>query len=610
MNTFNPLAHVWPLTRALGGTRQDIATEGACGALMNIPFYVEFLNWKLSCGTSDSILMRNLYIVLQSVETIAMLRVLAILHVSVTIPHRWLSGKCGDFSEHDFGLYDMGLTVDLLEDAFSQIENDGKLILNEEFMMNIFCPIMDKIPPFQEYLQHMFEEKRTFALGSRKDNDRWLPFDELIAELFYPSVDYIRQSNEIACELAAVVAATFLTEFRDTNKATSASLSSIGGVRSAANVSEEDRKATMMMKASTSISESVHASSTVGLVISGTIRLDNVTAEGQTRANNDFGRGIESLVTGRGKAGKLTERVLGTFHILPKELQQSLVAFGKSHAPAARRQFDSALKEQDDARRRKEEIALERKLNEAQSEFIVAIYFHEQFHSPRCWRTVEEAGENFSALESEGQRLKGVKEQILIRYLGLGWKEAHHPWSKEGKVFSSSHLLTHLISVVIPLEQKLHVPDEPPINLPRPPELQTLGTKSTLLESATIANQEKIDKFKRDAYAERECREKAGKGDRWYEMQRTIMPNVDSSLVGFKIEMLFSYTETDGSTFLNWCHGRVTKIVNEKNRTVQITWDEECLSEGDLKLSKHKLMKSKWNPRNTTNGGWREYLTK
>ncbi len=73
MNVFNPLSHVWPLTRAIGGSCQDLATECSCGALMNIPFCVEFLNWKLSCGTSDSILMKNLCIVLQSVETIAML---------------------------------------------------------------------------------------------------------------------------------------------------------------------------------------------------------------------------------------------------------------------------------------------------------------------------------------------------------------------------------------------------------------------------------------------------------------------------------------------------------------------------------------------------------
>ncbi len=104
---------------------------------------------------------------------------------------------------------------------------------------------------------------------------------------------------------------------------------------------------------------------------------------------------------------------------------------------------------------------------------------------------------------------------------------------------------------MIPLEQNLCVPDEPSINPPQHPEIQTLGTKSTLLESVTIENKDKIDKIKRDAYAEHEHREEAGEKDCWYEMQRSIMPDVDSSLVGFKIEMLFNYTETDGSTFLN-----------------------------------------------------------
>ncbi len=74
-------------------------------------------------------------------------------------------------------------------------------------------------------------------------------------------------------------------------------------------------------------------------------------------------------------------------------------------------------------------------------------------------------------------------------------------------------------------------------------------------------------KFKRDAYVEHEQRQEAGVGDRWYEMQRNIMPSVDSSLVRFKIEMLFSYMGPDGSTFLlNGCHGLVTKVVNKKNK--------------------------------------------
>jgi hypothetical protein len=42
--------------------------------------------------------------------------------------------------------------------------------------------------------------------------------------------------------------------------------------------------------ASNSVSEANHASSMVGLKLSGTIRLDHLFAKGQTRHNNDFGR--------------------------------------------------------------------------------------------------------------------------------------------------------------------------------------------------------------------------------------------------------------------------------------------------------------------------------
>lgn len=60
----------------------------------------------------------------------------------------------------------------------------------------------------------------------------------------------------------------------------------------------------------------------------------------------------------------------------------------------------------------------------------------------------------------------------------------------------------HLLSVAIQLEKKLAMPDEPPFNLPKSPEIQPLGTIFTLLESVTIANQEKINNFKRDVYTE------------------------------------------------------------------------------------------------------------
>jgi hypothetical protein len=42
----------------------------------------------------------------------------------------------------------MGRTVDLMEEAFEKIENDEEMMLDEEFMMNIFEPIVDQVEQF------------------------------------------------------------------------------------------------------------------------------------------------------------------------------------------------------------------------------------------------------------------------------------------------------------------------------------------------------------------------------------------------------------------------------------------------------------------------------
>jgi hypothetical protein len=66
MRTYNRKAHHYQIARALGGTRQDVGSEGAMAAFMNIPFFVEFLDWQLSCGTGDGILIKkNLFSILQ-----------------------------------------------------------------------------------------------------------------------------------------------------------------------------------------------------------------------------------------------------------------------------------------------------------------------------------------------------------------------------------------------------------------------------------------------------------------------------------------------------------------------------------------------------------------
>ena len=46
-----------------------------------------------------------------------------------------------ELAEFQFGVWDMGQIVDLMEDAFEKNANDGERLLDEQFMMNIFEPI-------------------------------------------------------------------------------------------------------------------------------------------------------------------------------------------------------------------------------------------------------------------------------------------------------------------------------------------------------------------------------------------------------------------------------------------------------------------------------------
>ena len=115
--------------------------------VMNVPFYLEFLVWRMRCGHDGGILERNLFMMLRSVEVISFLRVLAILHISVCMPMRWLAGNCGDLAQYNFGVAEMASVVDIMDKAFGIIVHDGSKIMNEQFMMSMFKKLTRKIPP-------------------------------------------------------------------------------------------------------------------------------------------------------------------------------------------------------------------------------------------------------------------------------------------------------------------------------------------------------------------------------------------------------------------------------------------------------------------------------
>ena len=118
-----------------------------------------------------------------------------------------------------------------------------------------------------------------------------------------------------------------------------------------------------------------------------------------------------------------------------------------------------------------------------------------------------------------------------------------------------------------------------------------------------------LAELKKKAYVERDRREADGVGDRWSEMQRSAMPEIDSTLIGFRIEMLFEYTEINGTMYLDWCHREVTLVIGNKTRYAKIRWDEKCLRPRDHSTMQEKLLQTKWYPEQARKGVWREYLT-
>ena len=81
----------------------------------------------------DGILEKNVYSILRCVEMISLLRVHSILHISICLPLYWLAGNCGNLGKYGFGVADMPMVLDLMYDAFGKMVQDGRLILDEDF---------------------------------------------------------------------------------------------------------------------------------------------------------------------------------------------------------------------------------------------------------------------------------------------------------------------------------------------------------------------------------------------------------------------------------------------------------------------------------------------
>ena len=386
-------------------------TEGAGPILMNIPLFIEFLVWRHECDGGNGILEKHHIIILRSVEIVAQLRVLTIFQLAVVMRHRWLSANSGNLAEWDFGAADMAATVDLLYNGFGKVIERPERYLEDDFMIDeMWAPITKKVPPFRDFLTHMYEEHTSNPVGKYAEEDKTLPYDVMRAAVFYPTRRDIVQSTDLSLQLGVRIATTMRAEFVNPKKNTARYLSAIGGKSSLAEISEEQRVAGFGVDASNSVSESVHAASTDMLVVFGTIRTQYCAAIGQTRSNNDFGRAHKNLVQGQKKTSTKTKIVstgantVGAFHKLSPNAQKSLIRFSKEHAKAQKQRVDGYLREQFQTRMEKAMVGRRRNLTEAMETYIDALFCLMLYYSLRRWRSGSQARREYAALTCEGRR--------------------------------------------------------------------------------------------------------------------------------------------------------------------------------------------------------------
>ena len=102
-------------------------------------------------------MQENIFIVLTSVEMIALCRLFDIYHFTFCMPMRFLPGNTHHIGAagYNWSPRSMGKSLDTFHDAMVEIENNGEKFLNEDFMGAIFNGIVEDDEPLVTLVNFM-----------------------------------------------------------------------------------------------------------------------------------------------------------------------------------------------------------------------------------------------------------------------------------------------------------------------------------------------------------------------------------------------------------------------------------------------------------------------
>jgi hypothetical protein len=150
---------------------------------------------------------------------------------------------------------DVGRTLDTLDAKLKEISKNPKLILNERFMMNIFEEFRDELPPFVEYWNDQFTQRKISPV-SKKSGAKVVALNVARKYLFKPVRQTDKDTTDRVIELAKVAVDAIITELHDDSKATHKYVSASGSRYSWKHSSVEDRGKMLGRKATNDEAES------------------------------------------------------------------------------------------------------------------------------------------------------------------------------------------------------------------------------------------------------------------------------------------------------------------------------------------------------------------
>ena len=557
--------------RAESGGRQDVVSMASLAIYWNRNYCIEFLDYMMCIPRKtkdDSILVQNLFVVLSSLEMVAAARMWSIFHITIIMPLRWLSGNVHTLGAYKWCYFNLGNVLDRLKEKLLEIVDCPECIHDEIFMMSIIWNWKEELPPFKNYFKYQFQvkNKSDFVVSPELSGAKVVPLEIVRQELFNPVDEDNKASTAFVEEIVVCAAEAWIFELLDRTKGTYQFMSDSNSSFCWKNVTDDMKQQLMGKLAVNDLAESAFAGLTSQLKSFGRANLDSLAGVSDMMFNGFMDRPTTPM--------QIKGNQRGLLHCLPYEMRIALVKSAKKYAPATKKSNNVALERLHETKRRKEEVIKLAGITKAREDYIICLVYHAMSKTERCWKTAQDVRVGLARIKYVKDQELALRDNIQIRYLGMGFHDCHTTWTKDGKKKSIATLAARLIEIIDMIKDRT-IPDRlVPKNCGvKRKELPVLGHLTAAVEYMYDKSSASIQDFDLD------CRRI------WKERDASMMKmqpgarRLDNSHVGRRIEIHSEFGESDNDDPDNiipkmsvWCKGTIEEVY-EDGESAFVHWD-------------------------------------